>query len=172
MPKGLGIREVPVELRVNGVKHVLRVKPYERLLDTLRRRLGITSVKDGCGRGECGACLVIVDGELVPSCLMLTVQARGRDVVTVEGISSRGLHPIQEALIKVNAPQCGFCIPGVVVAAYWLLEVKGNLNPSDDDVREALSTNLCRCGSYHRFVEAVKIAAEELRARKALGVRD
>ncbi len=158
--------KVPIRLKVNGVEYELEVRPHERLLDTLRRRLKLTSVKEGCGRGECGACLVIVDGELVPSCLMLTVQARDKEVITLEGISSNGLHPIQRALIELNAMQCGYCASGVIMAAYWLLEIKGNLNPSEDDIREALSTNLCRCGSYLRFIKAVKLAAEELRKAK------
>ena len=158
---------IPVKFVVNGREVEVEVKPYERLIDTLRYRLGLTSVKEGCGRGECGACVVIVDDKLVPSCLMLTVQARGRRILTLEGIGSeKKLHPIQKAFIDVQAAQCGFCIPGVIMAAYWLLEVKGNLNPSIDEIKDALSGNLCRCGSYYRFIKAVKLAANELKKIK------
>lgn len=158
---------IPVRFVVNGREVEVEVKPYERLIDTLRYKLGLTSVKEGCGRGECGACVVIVDGKLVPSCLMLTVQARGRRILTLEGIGSeKKLHPIQKAFIDVQAAQCGFCIPGVIMAAYWLLEVKGNLNPSVNEIKEALSGNLCRCGSYYRFIKAIKLAANELRKVK------
>jgi len=158
---------IPVKFVVNGREVKVEVKHYERLIDTLRYRLGLTSVKEGCGRGECGACVVIVDDKLVPSCLMLTVQARGRRILTLEGIGSeKKLHPIQKAFIDVQAAQCGFCIPGVIMAAYWLLEVKGNLNPSVDEIKDALSGNLCRCGSYYRFIKAVKLAANELRKIK------
>ncbi|HIQ03786.1 MAG TPA: (2Fe-2S)-binding protein [Desulfurococcales archaeon] len=158
---------IPVKFVVNGREVEVKVRPYERLIDTLRYRLGLTSVKEGCGRGECGACVVIVDDKLIPSCLMLTVQARGRRILTLEGIGSeKKLHPIQKAFIDVQAAQCGFCIPGVIMAAYWLLEVKGNLNPSVDEIKDALSGNLCRCGSYYRFIKAVKLAANELRKIK------
>lgn len=158
---------IPVKFVVNGREVEVEVKPYERLIDTLRYRLGLTSVKEGCGRGECGACVVIVDDKLVPSCLMLTVQARGRRILTLEGIGSeKKLHPIQKAFIDAQAAQCGFCIPGVIMAAYWLLEVKGNLNPSVDEIKDTLSGNLCRCGSYYRFIKAVKLAVNELRKIK------
>lgn len=158
---------IPVKFVVNGKEVEVKVKPYERLVDTLRYRLGLTSIKEGCGRGECGSCVVIVDDKLVPSCLMLTVQVRGKKILTLEGIGSEDkLHPIQKAFIETHAPQCGFCIPGVIMAAYWLLEVKKNLNPSIDDIKEALSGNICRCGSYFRFIKAVQLAAEELRKMK------
>jgi len=164
---GIEMPLIPVKFVVNGREVEVKVRPYERLIDTLRYRLGLTSVKEGCGRGECGACVVIVDDKLIPSCLMLTVQARGRRILTLEGIGSeKKLHPIQKAFIDVQAAQCGFCIPGVIMAAYWLLEVKGNLNPSVDEIKDALSGNLCRCGSYYRFIKAVKLAANELRKIK------
>ncbi len=154
--------EITITLNVNGKDFTVNVKPYERLIDVLRYKLGFLSVKEGCGRGECGTCTVIMDGKLVPSCLVLAVQARGKKIITLEGIAPQGkLHAIQKALLDTYAMQCGFCFPGVIMAAYHLLSK--NQNPSEDEIKYALSGNLCRCGSYLRFVKAVKLAAEYIR---------
>lgn len=154
--------DITITLNVNGKDHTVTVKPYERLLDVLRNKLNLISVKEGCGRGECGACAVIMDGKLVASCMVLAVQARGKKILTVEGITLPGkLHAIQKALLDTYAMQCGFCFSGVIMAMKALLDK--NLNPSEDEIREALSGNLCRCGSYLRFIKATKLAAEYIR---------
>ena len=150
---------VRIKLNVNGRDYELDVRPDERLVDVLRYRLGITSVKEGCGRGECGACVVIMNDELVPSCLVPAFRADGARVVTVEGLAPEGkLHAVQKALLDVHAVQCGFCIPGVTLAIKWLLD--RNPNPTDDDIKEVLSGHYCRCGSYLRFIKAAKLAAK------------
>ncbi|RLG74946.1 MAG: (2Fe-2S)-binding protein [Thermoprotei archaeon] len=154
--------EIEITLNVNGKDYTVKVKPYERLLDVLRYKLGLTSVKEGCGRGECGTCAVIMDGKLVASCLVLAVQARGKKILTLEGLTPPGkLHAIQKALLDTYAMQCGFCFPGVIMAMKSLLD--RNPDPTEDEIREALSGNLCRCGSYLRFIKAAKLAAEYIR---------
>jgi len=154
--------EIEITLNVNGKDYTVKVKPYERLLDVLRYKLGLTSVKEGCGRGECGTCAVIMDGKLIASCLVLAVQARGKKILTLEGLTPPGkLHAIQKALLDTYAMQCGFCFPGVIMAMKSLLD--RNPDPTEDEIREALSGNLCRCGSYLRFIKAAKLAAEYIR---------
>ncbi len=157
--------DIPIKLTVNGREHVVLVKPYERLIDVLRYKLGYTGVKEGCGRGECGSCLVIMDGKLVPSCLVLAIRANGANITTVEGIAPEGkLHAIQKALLDTHAVQCGYCFPGAIVAAKYLLD--HNPDPSDEDIMKALEGNICRCGSYPMFIEAVKLAAKYIREGK------
>jgi carbon-monoxide dehydrogenase small subunit len=130
----------------------------ESLLYALRERLGFPGSKNACEQGECGSCSVLLDGELVCSCLVLAAQAEGHDVVTVEGLAEDGrLHRVQEAFIATGAVQCGFCTPGLVVAAADLLA--HNADPSDDAIREALSGNLCRCTGYAKIFDAVRLAA-------------
>ncbi len=159
MSSGEGVR---IKLRVNGVTHELTVKPYERLIDVLRYRLGLTSVKEGCGRGECGACVVIMNGDLIPSCLVLAVRADGSEITTLEGLAPKGkLHAVQKALLDTHSIQCGFCVPGVALAIKWLLD--RNPDPSDEEILEVLDGHLCRCGSYLRFVKAAKLASKYLR---------
>jgi carbon-monoxide dehydrogenase small subunit len=148
-----------VELTVNGERREADVWPGESLLTTLRDRLDLPGSKNACEQGECGSCSVLLDGELVCSCLVLSAQAEGHEVVTVEGLAGEdgALHPVQEAFAETGAVQCGFCTPGFVVAAADLLRrVPG---PSDDEIREALSGNLCRCTGYQKILEAVKLAA-------------
>jgi carbon-monoxide dehydrogenase small subunit len=152
-----------VNLVVNGVKYTLEVSPSERLLDTLRWRLGLTSVKEGCGRGECGYCIVLVNGKPRHSCLTLTATLNGAEVTTLEGLAPEGsLHAIQVALLEVRGIQCGFCIPGLVMVLKALLD--HNSSPSEEEIREWIASVLCRCGSYHYYVEAAKRAAEYLRS--------
>ncbi|MCS7254589.1 MAG: (2Fe-2S)-binding protein [Armatimonadota bacterium] len=151
-----------VRLRVNGDERELEVQPYERLIDVLRYRLGLTGTKEGCSTGDCGACSVLMDGKLVPSCLVLALSADGRDIVTIEGLSSGDeLHPIQQAFIECGAVQCGFCTPGMILAAKALLDE--NPNPTLEEIKQALSGNLCRCTGYVKIFEAVQAAAAKLK---------
>jgi carbon-monoxide dehydrogenase small subunit len=149
-----------VTLRVNGNPLEVDVWEGESLLFALREGLGLPGSKNACEQGECGSCSVLLDGRLVCSCLVLAAQAEGHDVVTVEGLSEDGrLHRVQEAFAETGAVQCGFCTPGFVVAAADLLE--RNPDPTDDEIREALSGNLCRCTGYAKIFDAVRLAAAE-----------
>jgi carbon-monoxide dehydrogenase small subunit len=130
-------------------------------LFALRERLGLPGSKNACEQGECGSCSVLLDGTLVCACLVLAAQAEGHEVVTVEGLAQNGsLHPVQEAFVEAGAVQCGFCTPGLVVAAAELL--RQNAQPTDDEIREALSGNLCRCTGYAKIFDAVRLAAERM----------
>jgi aerobic carbon-monoxide dehydrogenase small subunit len=150
---------VRIEVTVNGERREAEVWAGESLLTTLRDRLELPGSKNACEQGECGSCSVLLDGELVCSCLVLAAQADGHDVVTVEGLAEdAGLHPVQEAFADAGAVQCGFCTPGFVVAVADLL--RRVPDPSDDEIREALSGNLCRCTGYQKILDAVHVAAE------------
>jgi aerobic carbon-monoxide dehydrogenase small subunit len=150
-----------IELRVNGGQCEADVWEGESLLYALRERLGFPGSKNACEQGECGSCSVLLDGKLVCACLVLAAQAVGHEVVTVEGLADDGrLHKVQDAFVATGAVQCGFCTPGLVVAAAALLG--HNLNPSDDEIREALSGNLCRCTGYAKIFDAVHMAAAAL----------
>ena len=143
---------------VNGNERVADVAPETSLLTMLRDELGLIGSKNACEQGECGSCSVLLDGSLVCSCLVLAAQADGHDVVTVEGLAEEErLHPVQDAFAETGAVQCGFCTPGFVVAAADLL--RRVPNPSDDEIREALSGNLCRCTGYQKILDAVHLAA-------------
>jgi xanthine dehydrogenase YagT iron-sulfur-binding subunit len=158
------VPEVAVTLRVNGVDHQLRLDPRATLLDTLRDMLGLTGTKKGCDQGACGACTVLVDGRRVLSCLMLAAQADGRQVTTIEGLSRDGaLHPLQQAFIRHDAFQCGYCTSGQILSAVSLL-AEGRAG-SDEEIREFMSGNLCRCGAYPNIVAAIREAAEAGGAR-------
>ena len=146
-----------VTLRVNGQPCEEDVEPRMLLVQLLRERLGLTGTHVGCVVGECGACSVLVDGALVKSCLMLAVQVNGREVTTVEGLTRDGVaHPVQEAFVSRFGLQCGFCTPGFVMAAHALLT--RNPNPTEEEIRKELSSNLCMCTGYMQIVEAVKAA--------------
>jgi carbon-monoxide dehydrogenase small subunit len=148
---------VKITLRVNGEQQETDVWEGESLLFALRERLGLPGSKNACEQGECGSCSVLMDGELVCSCLVLAAQAEGHEVVTVEGLGGDGrLHPVQEAFAETGAVQCGFCTPGLIVATADLLA--HNPDPSDDEIREALSGNLCRCTGYAKIFDAVRLA--------------
>ncbi len=149
---------------LNGERvKVARVEGEETLLDVLRGRLNLKGAKEGCGVGECGACSVILDGVVVNACLTAAWKAAGREVLTIEGLAQDGrLHPLQEAFIETGAIQCGFCTPGMIMAAWSLL--RQNPNPSRDEVKTALAGNLCRCTGYHDILRAVLLAAKRLRA--------
>jgi aerobic carbon-monoxide dehydrogenase small subunit len=147
-----------VALRVNGVEVEADCWEGESLLFALRETLGFPGSKNACEQGECGSCSVLLDGVLVCSCLVLAVQADGHDVTTVEGLADgERLHPVQDAFVQAGAVQCGFCTPGLVVAAVDLLA--RSPDPSDDEIREALSGNLCRCTGYEKIFDAVRLAA-------------
>jgi carbon-monoxide dehydrogenase small subunit len=146
---------VKIRVSINGEQYETDVWEGESLLYALRERLGFPGSKNACEQGECGSCSVLLDGELVCSCLVLAAQAPGHEIVTVEGLR---FNRVQEAFVKAGAVQCGFCTPGFVVAATDLLE--RNPHPSDDEIREALSGNLCRCTGYSKIFDAVRLAAE------------
>ena len=150
-----------VEFVVNGVEREADVWEGESLLFALRERLGLPGSKNACEQGECGSCSVLLDGELVCSCLVLAAQADGRRVVTVEGLGTGGdLHPVQQAFVDAGAVQCGFCTPGLIVAAHDLLA--RNRMPSDPEIREALAGNLCRCTGYEAILAGVRLAADRM----------
>ncbi len=154
-----------ITLEVNDVTETLEVEPGRTLLSVLREDLDLTGTKEGCNEGECGSCIVLLDSRPVNSCLVLAVEADGRSVTTVEGLSGEGgLHPLQKAFLAQAAVQCGFCTPGMVVSAAALL--RDNADPTEEDVRKALAGNLCRCTGYRQIVDAVLAAARALRARK------
>jgi len=144
-----------ISLNVNGKEYEIAVEPNKTLADTLRYELGLTGTKKGCDVGECGSCTVILNGKPVNSCLVLAVSACGADILTIEGVSSpQGLHPIQRAFVEKGAIQCGFCTPGMILSAKSLLE--RDANPTEGEIRKALSGNLCRCTGYQKIVEAVQ----------------
>jgi aerobic-type carbon monoxide dehydrogenase small subunit (CoxS/CutS family) len=148
-----------MRLIVNGASHEVAAPDHERLLTTLRERLHLTGTKLVCGRGECGACTVLVDGAPAYSCLTLTAACDGREIATIEGLARDGeLHPVQQAFVEHDALQCGFCTSGQILAAVALLDRQPH--PTEDDVRRGMSGNLCRCGAYPKIVRAVLAAAE------------
>jgi len=147
-----------VRLKVNGRERSADVGATETLLSLLRERLGLTGTKEGCGRGECGACTVILDGEPVNACLVFAAQCDGRDVLTIEGLSESGeIDRIQRAFVETGAVQCGFCTPGMIMSAHALLA--SNPRPTRDEIREAISGNLCRCTGYVKIVDAIERAS-------------
>ena len=148
-----------ISLTVNGERKEADVWEGESLLFALRERLGLPGSKNACEQGECGSCSVLLDGTLVCACLVLAVQANGHEIATVEGLAREGdLHPVQQAFSETGAVQCGFCTPGLIVATADLLT--RNAAPNDDEIREALSGNLCRCTGYAKIFDAVRLAAE------------
>ena len=154
--------KVHVSTTVNGEAVEFLADTRDSLLDSLRDSLGLTGTKEGCGTGDCGACSVVVDGTLVCSCLMLGVEAQGKQIETIEGMANGdALHPLQRKFIEHAALQCGFCTPGILVASKALLEK--NPDPSEEDVRYWLAGNLCRCTGYDKIIRAVMDAAEEMR---------
>jgi xanthine dehydrogenase YagT iron-sulfur-binding subunit len=153
------VPEVAVALRVNEVDHELRLDPRVTLLDALRDVLGLTGTKKGCDQGACGACTVLVDGRRVVSCLMLAAQCDGRQVTTIEGLAQDGgLHPLQQAFIRHDAFQCGYCTSGQILSAVSLL-AEGRAG-SEEEIREFMSGNLCRCGAYPNIVAAIREVAQ------------
>jgi carbon-monoxide dehydrogenase small subunit len=148
-----------ITVTVNGARERMDVPSHMTLLQLLRERFALTGTKNGCEAGECGACTVLLDGEPVNSCLVLAVEVDGREVVTVEGLAPQGdLSPLQQAFVEHNAVQCGFCTPGVLISAHALLE--RNPHPTEEEIKEALVGNLCRCTGYLRIIRAVASAAK------------
>lgn len=154
---------IPVHLDINGDRHTLQLEPRVTLLDALRDRLGLTGTKKGCDHGQCGACTVHVDGERVLACLTLAAQAEGRTVTTIEGLAREGeLHPVQAAFLEHDAFQCGYCTPGQIMSAVACIR-EGHAG-SDEEIREYMAGNLCRCGAYPHIVAAVRQAALEVQS--------
>jgi len=152
--------ETTVSLTVNGRPTVIQIDEAQTLLHLIREVLGLKGTKEGCGEGVCGACTVLLDGQAVNACLVLAVQAEGKDLCTIEGLEREGnLHPLQDAFIEVGAVQCGYCTPGMILSAKALLAK--NLNPSEGDIRRGLSGNLCRCTGYQKIIEAVQLALKD-----------
>jgi len=150
-----------INLRINGEPRELAVEPNWTLLETVREALGYTGSKEGCGTGDCGACSMIVDGRLITSCLMLAPQADGRAIVSIEGLATNGdLHPVQQAFIDAGGVHCGFCTPGMVMAAAALLD--HTPKPTFEEIRNGLAGNLCRCTGYTKIFQAVELAAQRM----------
>jgi aerobic carbon-monoxide dehydrogenase small subunit len=155
-----------IELTVNGVRREGLVEPRKTLADFLRDDLELTGTHLGCEHGVCGACTVLVNGEAVRSCLMFAVQANGQELTTIEGLAAGGkLHPVQEAFWECHGMQCGFCTPGFVMSVYAFLNE--NPNPKEEEIRPALSGNICRCTGYQNIVDAVRLAAEKMQEASA-----
>lgn len=152
---------IKVSINVNGINYTKEIDPSIRLIDFLRDELKLKGTKEGCGEGECGACTVIVNGKAINSCLMLASSADGKNVITIEGVSDKEkLHPIQEAFMEVGAIQCGYCTPGMILSAKALLDEKPNA--SEEEIKVALSGNLCRCTGYKKIIQAVMLAQDKL----------
>ena len=150
-----------ISFTLNGKAVKLEVNAKEILVDTLRERLGLTGTKKSCGTGDCGACTVLLNGKAVRSCTMLTAMVDGKEVLTIEGLGNEGnVHPIQQAFVDEGAIQCGYCTPGMILATKALLDK--NINPTTDEIKEALSGNLCRCTGYEKIIRAVETSARKL----------
>lgn len=150
-----------IQLNVNGISYEAAVEPSMTLLDALREELHITGVKKGCDEGDCGACTVLLDGKTVASCTYLAVMAEGKEIITIEGVKQGDLlHPMQQAFIDAFAVQCGFCTPGMILSAIALLSE--NPKPSEEEIRDYLRGNLCRCTGYIKIIDAINLAAEKM----------
>jgi aerobic-type carbon monoxide dehydrogenase small subunit (CoxS/CutS family) len=150
-----------LQLTVNGEAYDIFIEPWKTLLQALRDEINLTGTKEGCQTGSCGTCTVLIDGKAVKSCLILVGQAKGRQITTIEGLAKDGLHPLQQAFIDHFAVQCGFCTPGMILAAKALLDE--NPHPTEEGVRKGLVGNLCRCTGYTKIVEAVLAAGAEIK---------
>lgn len=147
-----------IRLQVNGFEYDLLIKPHWTLVDVLRDEIGLTGTKKGCGKGECGACTVIMDGEAILACLVLPVRAQGKSILTIEGLAQEGkLDSLQDAFVKYGAIQCGFCTPGMIMTSRAFLI--NNPHPTEEKIKRALSGNLCRCTGYVKIIEAVRKAS-------------
>ena len=157
--------KLDLTLRVNGERHEVRTEPHRTLLDVLRTDLGFTGTKENCLEAECGVCTVLLDGAAVNACILLAAECQDRDVLTIEGLTRDGeLHPLQRAFIDHGAVQCGYCIPAMILSAKAFLDE--HPAPTEDEVREALAGNLCRCTGYQKIADAVLAAARELPSRR------
>ncbi len=152
-------------LKVNGQAYEVSIDPWRTLAWVLREEVGMTGVKMACDTGNCGSCTVLIDGKAVKSCIMLALQAAGKEVTTIEGLATaKGLHPLQQAFIDHFAVQCGFCTPGMILKAKAILDE--NPNPTEEEIRTGLSGNLCRCTGYVKIVEAIMVARDQMKAAK------
>jgi len=153
-----------IELRVNGKAHRVDVEAERTLLSVLREELDLTGAKYGCGEGRCGACTVLVDGKPMPSCQLTVGKLKGKQITTIEGLEKDGrLHPLQQAFIDLDAMQCGYCTPGMILAGVALLAGGKSPNPTEQQIAEALEGHLCRCGTYQRIIAAIRRAAETMK---------
>ncbi len=160
---------IEIKVRVNGIDEAQRVAANTTLLAFLRETLNLTGAKEGCNEGECGSCMVLLDGKAVNSCLVLAAEVDGREIVTIEGVGdARNLHPLQRSFLKHHAVQCGFCTPGMIITALALLNE--NPEPSEEEIKTALAGNLCRCTGYKQIVESIQAAAKEVRAESRRSV--
>jgi carbon-monoxide dehydrogenase small subunit len=156
------VRQI-IELKVNGQTYEVETPPWRTLAEVLRDQLNLTGTKISCAEGHCGACTVIINGRAVNSCLMLIAEAQGKEILTIEGLSEGGeLHPIQDAFVTHGAVQCGFCTPGLIMGAKSFLA--DNPDPSEEEIKKALSGHLCRCTGYVQIIEAVKVAAANMKS--------
>jgi carbon-monoxide dehydrogenase small subunit len=157
--------KVNITLHINGDSYMLAVEPSRTLAEVLREDLNLIGTKIGCGTGDCGACTVLINGKSVTSCMTLAIESDGKEITTIEGLSTQGdtMHPIQEAFVEEGAIQCGYCTPGMIMSAKYLLD--RNPTPTESQVREALSGNLCRCTGYKRIIKAVMAASEKLKLK-------
>jgi aerobic carbon-monoxide dehydrogenase small subunit len=162
-----GVSRREVTFTVNGKSECVSVYPMERLLDVLRVELGLTGTKEGCGEGECGSCSVLLNGDLVNSCLIPVLQAQGANISTIEGLATERLHTVQQAFLDCGGAQCGICTPGMILATVHLFEI--HPAPSMEEIREGLNGNLCRCTGYTRIFEAVQEASRREAARREAG---
>ena len=155
-----------ITLTVNGDTYTARVEPRQTLIEVLRDELHLTGTKEGCGKGDCGACTVLVDGEAVNSCLVLGISCDGKEITTIEGLAENGrLHPVQTAFIEHGAIQCGYCTPGMIMSSYALLEKYRQ--PSEEEIKAGLKGNICRCTGYVKIVKAVKAASEAMAGKES-----
>jgi aerobic-type carbon monoxide dehydrogenase small subunit (CoxS/CutS family) len=155
---------VEITCKINNVEKRLVFEPHEKLLDVLRRE-GYYGVKFGCGSGDCGACTILVNGRAVKSCIMFAAQAKDKEITTIEGLSTpERPHPIQKAFVDAGAVQCGYCTPGLIISTKALLD--RNPEPTEDEIKEALEGNLCRCTGYIKIIDAVKLASQRMRGGK------
>ena len=153
-----------IKLTVNNQPYRLSVLPWRTLLEVIREDLGLTGTKEGCGLGECGACTVLIDGRAVNSCLVLATEAEGKQITTIEGLTQGDkLHPIQQAFVDHGGLQCGFCTPGMIMAAKALLDK--NPTPTEEEVKRGIAGNLCRCTGYAKIIESIKAAAKNMEAK-------
>lgn len=152
---------IEVTMKINGTKYKRNINPMMRLIDFLRDEIKLKGTKEGCGEGECGACTVILDGKTVNSCLLLAATLDGSEIITIEGISNDGIHPIQEAFMEVGAVQCGYCTPGMILSAKAILD--NNIDATEVEIRESISGNLCRCTGYEKIVQGIILAQSKLK---------
>ncbi|HEY3452609.1 MAG TPA: (2Fe-2S)-binding protein [Myxococcales bacterium] len=159
---------IEIKVRVNGIDEAQSVQANTTLLTFLRENLNLTGAKEGCNEGECGSCMVLLDGKAVNSCLILAAEVDGKEIVTIEGIGgAKSLHPLQQSFLKHHAVQCGFCTPGMIITALGLLHEKPE--PSELEIKTALAGNLCRCTGYKQIIESIQAAAKEVRAESKSG---